>query len=98
MTLAVYSNPQTTASPRCRVTGTRHDGPAWTAAVRVLRAAVVNAVGHAGVRRSATSKSTDVDVTDVGVDIIDNIALLDTKSLHVLSVVFGMLLRASRQD
>jgi len=59
--------------------------------VRVLRAAVTNAVEHAGVRRSVTSNS-------IGVDVIDNITRLDAKSLHVLALVFAMLIRASRRD
>ncbi len=93
MTLATYTTPRAATSPFLRkrhVTGTRHDGPAWTAAVRVLRAAVANAVEHARARRSVTSNS-------VGDDVIDSIAQLDAKSLHVLAVVSGMLVRASKQ-
>lgn len=95
MTLVTYTNDRpATTTPRPslhRLAGTRHEGPAWTSAVRVLRAAVTNAVGHAGARRSVTSNS-------VGVDIIDNIARLDAKSLHILALVFAMLVRASRRD
>lgn len=93
MSLATYSNARAATSPlpqhRCRVTGTRHEGPAWTATVRVLRAAVTNAAEHASTRRS---------VNDVGVDIIDSIGLLEPKALHVLALVFGMLVRLSERD
>lgn len=76
---------------RRRVIGTSHDGPAWTAAVRLLRGAALNAVAHAHVRKSVTSDA-------VGTTVIDTVGELDRRSLHVLAVVHGILLRASKQD
>jgi hypothetical protein len=91
MTLVTYSNgpgPSTAPIRRRRLTGTAHSGPHWVCAVRILRSATLNAVEHAGWRRSATADA-------VGTSIIDHIEELDAKSLHVLAVVFSMLVRAS---
>lgn len=92
MTLAVYTNGNSPSTRlHRRLTGTAHRGPHWVHAVQVLRAALHNAVEHAGWRRSATADQ-------VGSDIIDHIGELDAKALHVLAVVFGVLVRASRRD
>jgi hypothetical protein len=72
---------------RRRLTGTAHQGPRWTNAVRILRVATQNAVEHAGWRRSATADQ-------VGTTLIDTIGELDPPSLHVLAVVHGILLRS----
>lgn len=91
MTLAVYTNNNPPSTHRRRLTGTAHRGPNWVNAVHVLRAAIQNAVEHAGWRRSATANQ-------VGSDIIDRISELDVKALHVLAVVFAILVRTSRRD
>ena len=46
-------------------------------------------------RLARCGESVDIG-NKVGGDIIDSIHLLDTKSLHVLSLTFGMLVRASQ--
>lgn len=92
LSLGVYTNGKSQSTqPRRRLTGTAHRGPQWVHAVHVLRAAIHNAVEHAGWRRSATANQ-------VADDIIDHIGVLDAKALHVLAVVFGVLVRASRRD
>ena len=91
MTLAVYTNGSSSSTHlHRRLTGTAHRGPAWVSAVRVLRSAVQNAVEHAEPRRSVTADQ-------VGTDIIDRIGELDGRSLHVLAVMFGVLVRASQR-
>jgi hypothetical protein len=92
LSLGVYTNGKSPSTqPRRRLTGTAHRGPHWVHAVHVLRAATHNAVELAGWRRSTTAEQ-------VGSDIIDHIGELDAKTLHVLAVVFGVLVRASRRD
>jgi hypothetical protein len=92
MVLAVYTNGSPSSThPRRRLAGTAHRGPAWVSAVRVLRSAVQNALEHAGPHRSATADQ-------VGTDVIDHIGELDERSLHVLAVTFGVLVRASQRD
>ena len=92
MTLAVYTNSHRPSTHlRRRLVGTTHTGPAWTSAVRVLRAAIPNAVEHAGWRRSITADQ-------VGTTIIDRIGELDGKALHVLAVVFSILVRNSHHN
>jgi hypothetical protein len=94
MTTLTYTNSNAPSTGRVhhkRLTGTAHAGPHWVNAVRVLRTATENAVAHAGQRRSATPDR-------VGSDIIDQVGELDPKSLHVLAMVFGMIVRASRRD
>jgi hypothetical protein len=90
MTLAVYTNSHRPSThPRRRLVGTAHSGPHWVNVVRILRSATQNAVNHAGWHRSATADQ-------VGSTIIDQIGELDTKSLHVLSVGFSILVRTSQ--
>jgi hypothetical protein len=94
MTLATYTNgsqPSTTAPRRRRLTGTAHRGPNWVNGVRILRAATLNAVEHAGWRRSATAD-------EVGSAIIDQIGELDGRALHVLSFVFSVLIRNAQSN
>jgi hypothetical protein len=94
MTLISYQNDPSPSTylrrRRRRLTGTRHSGPEWTCAVGVLRSATHNALNHAGWRRSVTTDQ-------VGTDIIDRIGELNGPALHVLAVVFGILVRASRR-
>ena len=95
MTLVTYTNgpsPSTAHPHRRRLTGTAHRGPGWVNAVHCLRAATQNALQHGGWRRSAT-----INKDKVGLHIIDHIDELDTKALHVLAVVFGILVKASRK-
>lgn len=92
MTLAIYTNrTRSSTHPRRRLVGTAHSGPAWTAAVGVLRSAIQNAVTHAGWRKSVTADR-------VGTTIIDQIGELDGKSLNVLAVVFSILVRNSQHN
>jgi hypothetical protein len=83
----LYTNGNTRVyRPHKGLFGTAHSGPAWTMAARLLRAAVANALQHAGHRRSVTAER-------VGGEIVDRINDLNPGALHVLAVVFGMLLR-----
>lgn len=90
MTLALYTNGNPPSIHHHRLTGTAHRGPNWVSAVHVLRAATQNAVEHARWCRSATANQ-------VGSNIIDRIEELDSKALHVLAVVFGILIKASHK-
>ena len=95
MSLVHYNTPRAASSPipqyRRPIIGTTHDGPAWTAAVRLLQGAALNAVAHARAHKWVTADA-------VGTTIIDTVSELDKRSLHVLAVVHGVLLRASRHD
>ena len=93
MTSTTYTNgPTTSTHPRRPLVGTAHRGPAWTAAVRVLRSSVLNAREHADpLHRCATADF-------VGTAIIDTFGVLDHCALHVLAVVNATLVRAARRD
>ena len=95
ISLVQYNTSRAASSPipqyRRRIIGTAHDGPAWTRAVGMLRGAALNAVAHACNRKSVTADA-------VGTTVIDTIGELDKRSLHVLAVVYGVLLRASKHD
>jgi hypothetical protein len=90
MTGTIYSNDCAFARPGQRkLTGTRHEGPQWTNAVRDLRNAVRNAV-HLASWRNDTPDS-------VGIGILDHIDDYHPGSLHVLALVNAMLAKASRR-
>ncbi len=88
MSLISLATPQLQPTRR-KLPGTAHRGPDWKFAVNVLRAAIRNAVEQVDWQPSDT-------VDDVGTGIIDMIGELDGRSLHVLAVAFGVLVRASR--
>jgi hypothetical protein len=71
--------------------GTPHRGPTWKSAVGLLRIAVRNTVEHVDWRPGLTAD-------DVGLRILDHIAKLDARSLRVLAIVFGILVRASDRN
>ena len=57
MTLAIYTNrTRSSTHPRRRLVGTAHSGPAWTAAVGVLRSAMTMPPGFKPPRRSGGSR------------------------------------------
>lgn len=92
LTTSTYTNgrPQTTAVPprHPKITGTRHDDPEYVLAVQGARAAINNLLWHARPRQSVTADG-------VGDAVIEAVAHFNTRKLHALAVVVGMLERAS---
>jgi hypothetical protein len=89
--MSLIALPDSQLQPACRkLPGTAHRGPEWKSAVSVLRAAIRNAVEQVDWTPSDT-------VNGVGTNIIDLIDELDSPSLHVLGVAFGILVRQSRK-
>ena len=97
MTLVSYTNgnsPSTSflTNRRRKLVGTAHSGPHWVNAVRVLRAATVNAYaqdaawGRLPPRLIASAPRSSTESSE-----------LDSRALHVLSVVFAILVRAASQ-
>ena len=68
----------------------RHEGPEWDRAVKRLRSATKDAVSKACWRTDCTPDS-------VGVPIIEHLSELHPGALHVLSLVAGILIKASRR-
>lgn|SRR5262249_24778266 len=85
-----YNVQASPATPRCRLAGTRHEGPDWTATVRALRKAVRKAASTASWRAETTPDS-------VGLPIIHHLEDLDPGSLHVLALVTAILVRGSKR-
>ena len=89
MTIATYTDtrPSATILPLRKPTGTAHAGPAWTASVQALRAALRAALLHTPDRRGSADQ--------VALDLIDGLDQLDSRALHVLQVTMTILLRAA---
>jgi hypothetical protein len=95
LTISTYTNgkPQTTAAtvpseyPKHRKV-TRHDGPEYVLAVQGARAAINSLLWHARPRQSVTADS-------VGDAVIEAVPHFNTRELHALAVIVGMLERAS---
>jgi hypothetical protein len=95
--MALYTNgepagkwhvPPQFAPKQRRLGWTAHKGKAWAAKVGLVRVVLTTAYMDcpAGVRGDAAS---------VGDQIYDNISELDSKAIHVLRTVFGILYRLS---
>jgi hypothetical protein len=93
MSLISYTNPpkftiRNLAAPRKKLTGTCHGNPAWTLAVRVLRASLLAALASAPERKASSET--------VGLQLIDNLNVLDSRALHVLAVATAVLIRSAK--
>jgi len=73
-----------------KLPGPRHEGREWDRAVKRLRSATRDAVSKACWR-------TDYTPDSVGVSIIEHLSELHPGALHVLSLVTGILIKASRR-
>jgi hypothetical protein len=73
-----------------KLTGTRPEGPEWARVVKRLRSATLAAASKASWRPGTTPDS-------VGVPIIETLPDLHPGAQHVLALVHGFLLKASRR-